>query len=62
MLKHCLSLKIFIPNFVAFLVLLGIVISCVRKMLFKVTSAKREFTPATDIVSLFTSREVNNVH
>ena len=46
MLKHCLSLKIIIPNFVAFLVSLGIVISCIRKMSFLVTSAKREFTPA----------------
>ena len=33
-LKHCLSLKAFVPNFVAFLVLLGIVISCIRMMLF----------------------------
>ena len=48
MLKHCLSLtKTFIPNFVAFLVLLGIVISCIRKMSFSVTSAKQEFTPAS---------------
>ena len=50
------SLKIFVPNFVAFFVSLGIVISCIRKMSFSVTSAKREFTPA--IVSLSTSREV----
>ena len=60
MLKHCLSLKTFIPNFVAFLVSLGIVISCIRKMSLSVTSAKREFTSA--IVSLSTSREVDNVH
>ena len=53
-------LKTFIPNFVAFLVALGIVISCIRKMSFSVTSAKQEFTPA--IVSLSTSREVDNVH
>ena len=46
MLKHCLSLKTFIPNFVAFLVSLGTVIYCIRKMSFPVTSAKREFTPA----------------
>ena len=56
-LKHCLSLKTFIPNFVIFLVSLGIVISCIRKMSFSVTSAKREFMPA--IVSLSTSREVD---
>ena len=61
MLKHCLSLKNFIPNFVAFLVSLGIEISCIRKMSFSVTSAKQEpFMPA--IVSLSTSREVDNVH
>ena len=59
-LKHCLSLNTFIPNFVAFLVSLGIVISCIGKMSFSVTSVKREFTPA--IVSLSTSREVDNVH
>ena len=57
MLKHCLSLKTFIPNFVIFLVSLGIVISCVRKMSFSVTSGKREFMPA--IVSLSTFREVD---
>ena len=45
-LKHCLSLKTFIPNFVAFFVSLAVVISCVRKMSYSVTSAKREFTPA----------------
>ena len=45
-LKHCLSLKTFIPNLVAFFVSLAIVISCIRKMSFSVTSAKREFTPA----------------
>ena len=45
MLKHCLSLKTFIPNFVAFFVSLGIVIFCIQKMSFSVTSAKREFTP-----------------
>ena len=49
-----------IPNFVAFFVSLGIVILCVRKMSFSVTSAKQEFTPA--IVSLFTSQEVDNVY
>ena len=57
MLKLCLSLKTFIPNFVVFFVSLGIVISCIRKMSFSVTSTKREFTPA--IVSLSTSREVD---
>ena len=46
MLKHCLSLKTFIPNFVAFFVTLGIVIPCIHKMSFPVTSAKRELTPA----------------
>ena len=46
MLKHCLSLKTFIPNFVAFFVSLAVVISCVRKMSLSVTSAKQEFTPA----------------
>ena len=46
MLKYCLSLKTFTPNFVAFFVSLGIVISCIRKMSSSVTSAKREFTPA----------------
>ena len=46
MLKHCVSLKTFIPNFVAFLASLGIVISCIRKMSFSVTSEKRAFTPA----------------
>ena len=46
MLKHCLSLKIFIPNFVVFFVSLVVVIFCVRKMSFSVSSAKREFTPA----------------
>ena len=45
-LKHRLSLKTFIPNFVAFFVSLAIVISYIRKMSFSVTSAKREFTPA----------------
>ena len=59
MLKHCLSLKTFIPNFVAFFVSLAIVISCICKMSFSVTSAKREFTPA--IASLSTSREVDNI-
>ena len=38
-LKHCLSLKTIIPNFVAFLVSLRIAISCVRKMSFWVNSA-----------------------
>ena len=32
MLKHCLPLKTFIPVFVAFFVLLGIALSCIRKM------------------------------
>ena len=45
-LKHCLSLKTFILNFVAFFVPLATVISCFLKMSFSVTSAKREFTPA----------------
>ena len=58
--KYRLPLKTFIPNFVAFFVLLGIAVSCIRKMSFSVTSAKREFTPAT--VSLFTSRKVDIVH
>ena len=58
--KTLFGLKTIIPNFVAFFVLLGIVISCIRKMLFSVTSAKEEFTLA--IVSLSTSREVDNVH
>ena len=40
-LKHCLSLKTVIPNFVAFFVSLAVVISWVRKMSFSVTSAKR---------------------
>ena len=40
MLKDFLSLKTFIPNFVAFFVSTGIVISCVYKMSFSVTSAK----------------------
>ena len=39
------SLKTFVPNFVAFFVSLGIVISYIRMMSFAVTSAKREFTP-----------------
>ena len=39
MLKHCLSLKTIIPNFVAFLVLSRIAIPCVRKMSFWVNSA-----------------------
>ena len=41
---------LFIPNFVTFSVSLEIVISCICKMSFSVTSAKREFTPA--IVSI----------
>ena len=45
-------------NFVAFFVSLAVVISCIRKMSFSVTSAKREFTPAT--VTLSTSQEVYN--
>ena len=34
--KHCLSLKTFIPNFVAFFVSLGIVIFCIRRKMFSV--------------------------
>ena len=60
MLNHCLSLKTSIPNFVAFFLSLGIVISCIHRMSFSVTSAKQEFTPA--IVSLSTSREVDIGH
>ena len=45
-LKHCLSLKMFIPNFVAFFVSLAVVISCNHKMSFSVTLAKREYMPA----------------
>ena len=56
-LKYCLPFKTFIPVFAAFFVLLGIALSCICKMSFQVTSAKREFTPA--IVSLSTSREVD---
>ena len=56
-LKHRLPIKSFIPNFVAFFVLLVIALSCIRKMSSTVTSAKREFTPA--IVSLSTSGEVD---
>ena len=41
--KHCLSLKTFIPNFLAFLVSSRVETSCIRKMSFSVTSAKREF-------------------
>ena len=48
MLNHCLSLKTIIPNFVAFFVSLGIVISFIRKILFSVTSEKQEFMPAGD--------------
>ena len=54
------TLFTFIPVFVAFFVLLGIALSCIRKMLSSVTSEKREFTLA--IVSLSTSREVGIVH
>ena len=46
MSKHCLSLKTILPNFVAFFVSLVIVISRISKMVFAVTSAKQEFTPA----------------
>ena len=59
-LKTLLPLKTFIPNFVAFFVLLGIALSCIRKMLSSVTSTKREFTPA--IVSLSTLRDVDIAH
>ena len=59
-LKHCLSLKTFIPNLVAFFVSLGIVISCIRKMSFSIISAKQEFSLA--LVSLSTSQGVDNVH
>ena len=45
-LKHCLSLKTFIPNFLAFFILLAVVLSCIGKMSFSVTSAKQEFMPA----------------
>ena len=45
MLKHRLSLKTFIHNFVAFFASLAVVIFCVRKMSFSVTSTKREFAP-----------------
>ena len=38
--KTLLSLKTIISNFVAFFVSLGIVMSCIRKMSFSVTSAK----------------------
>ena len=58
--KHDLLLKTFIPHFVPFFVLLGIALSCIRKMSFSVTSTKRELTPA--IVSLSTSQEVDTVH
>ena len=51
-LKHCLSLKTFIPNFVAFFVSLGIVISCIHKMSFSVTLAKREFMGHCFIIHL----------
>ena len=47
MLKHFLSLKAIIPNFVAFFVSLGIVITFIRKMSFLVTSAKQDCTPAS---------------
>ena len=57
--KHCLPLKTFIPNFVAFFVLLGIALFCIHKMSSLVTSAKREFTPA--IVSLSTSNSMTLV-
>ena len=60
MSKHCEPLKTFIPNIIAFLVLLGISLSCVCRMLFSVTSTKQEFMSA--IVSLSTSREVDIVH
>ena len=59
-LKHCFSLETFIPKFVAFFVPLGIVIFCIRKMSFLGSFGKTEFTPA--IVSLSTSREVDNVN
>ena len=51
--------KLCVPNFVAFFVLLAIVISCIRKMSFSVTSAKREFTPAGHCF-IITSQEVDN--
>ena len=37
--KHCLSLKTFMPKFVAFIVSLGDLISCIRGMSFSVTLA-----------------------
>ena len=59
-IKHCLTLKTFIPNFVASLMLLEIVLSCIHMMSSSVTSAKPELTPA--VVSLFNSRGVDTVH
>ena len=55
----CLSLKNFIPDFVAFFVsFIGIFkISCIRRMSFSVTSAKREFAPASHCF-ITTSRDV----
>ena len=46
MIKHCLPLKTFIPNFVAFFVLLGIALSCIWKIFSSVTTTKWEFTVA----------------
>ena len=60
MLKHCFSLKNFIPKFVAFVVPLGIVIFFIRKMPFLGSFGKTEFMPAN--VSLSTSGEVDNVY
>ena len=66
MWKNCLSKltlrisKNFIPNLIAFFVLLGIAVGPLSCTSFPLTSPKREFTPA--IVSLFTSREADIVH
>ena len=59
MSKQCLFLRTSIPNFVAFFESLRVVIFCIRKMSFSVTSAKQEFTPA--IVSLSTSQEALSI-
>ena len=53
-LKHCLSLKTLISDFVALFCIITNLISCIRRMSFSVTSGKQEFTPA--IVSLSTSQ------
>ena len=59
--KTFISLKTFIPNFVAFIVhIIRNLISCIHRMSFSVTLAKQELKSA--IVSLSTSWEVDNVH